>query len=274
MAVLITGGKGFVGRQLVERLKGAGHSVVLFEGDIKDKNSVLNFTVKNQITAVVHLAAKIGGRDKEETRRVNVDGTSNIVEFCRKFDVPRLIFLSSIKVLSSGSDPYVDSKRAAEKIITDSNVPYIILRPGMIYGPGDKKNLGLLVKAARRLFILPVLNFKIQPVFVSDLTKIIEKCLTADLGRILNIAGVGVIDGAGVLKSIKSCGYKFLTLNAPGIFAFFAKIFSLLPFSPITFWQIKSLLSGEIYKSDDWQMIFDVKATSFAEGMAVVCKET
>lgn len=140
MNILITGGSGFIGSRLVPFLKRAGNDVTLFDGDISDKKNFVRFE-NHKIDALIHLAAKINSRNEKEFKQVNVEGTRNVAEFCRRTGVGRLIFLSSIRVLSSTKNPYNDSKREAEKIITDLSVPCVIIRPSQVYGAETNETL-------------------------------------------------------------------------------------------------------------------------------------
>ena len=156
--VLITGGAGSVGRQLVEMLSGAGRPVRIFDlpmmdfsglegrddieivrGDITDADGVRSAV--EGADAVLHLAALLppnSERDRDLTFRVNVGGTQNIIA-AMESDNPsaRLVFTSSISTYgdTSAEDPpvrtshtqsaidiYADSKIEGEKLIGESSL--------------------------------------------------------------------------------------------------------------------------------------------------------
>ncbi len=272
MTILVTGGDGFVGSHLVPLLKEKGHGVILFEGDISKKESFRNLKF-SRIDSVIHLASVIKSRKKNLYQEVNVEGTKNIVEFSKEIKAGRFIFLSSIKVLSSLNDSYSDSKREAEKIVMNSGLSYLILRPSMIYGPGDEKNLGFLLRTARSLPFMPLLNFRLQPVFIDDIIKIIISCLDFKVNQIFNIVGRETINFGDLLKTLKSLRYKFFIIPMPLFFSFIIKIFSLLPFSPLTPWQVRGLISDEVFDGCDWPKIFSLKPTPFSEGLSKTINE-
>jgi len=137
MTILITGGAGFIGSNLSDRLLSLGHNVVCFdnfddfyareikeaniansmkndryrlvEGDITNRAALNPLFDKNKITMVVHLAAKAGVRpsilDPFAYYAVNVQGTLNLLDVMKKHDVKKLVFASSSSVY--GNNPKV-----------------------------------------------------------------------------------------------------------------------------------------------------------------------
>ena len=269
MNILVTGGTGFIGSHLVSFLQKIGHNVLLLNVDISNKEEVLNFFLpaNENIDAVVHLAGVINKRDKMIYDKINVQGTANIIEWCKRNKVGRFIFFSTIRALSIHHDPYIDSKKDAEKLVKNSGIPYIILRPSMVYGPGDKKNIGFLIRLAKRLPVMPILNFKMRPIFVGDLVRVAEACLSAPINQIVNVTGAETISFAQIMNALKSAGMRIRLINMPVFFTFLLKIFSALPFFPIPSWQIKTLLTDDVVSDSAWQDLFGLKATSFVSGL-------
>lgn len=135
MRILVTGGAGFIGSHLAERLLKKKHEVVCLDnfndfydpelkrrniekalsfnhytltmGDILDKR-LLNKLFSEPFDAVVHLAAYAGVRPSivrpAVYQRVNVEGTVNLLEQCRLKKVPKFIFASSSSVYGGRSD--------------------------------------------------------------------------------------------------------------------------------------------------------------------------
>ncbi len=137
MRILVTGGAGFIGSHLCERLLGEGHEIgcidnfcdyydprikrsniagflsgeyyELFEGDIRDQALLDRVFAQGKFEMVIHLAAMAGVRPSIENptlyQDVNCTGTLNLLEACRQAGITRLIYASSSSVY--GNNPKV-----------------------------------------------------------------------------------------------------------------------------------------------------------------------
>ena len=169
--VLVTGGAGSVGRQLIDRLRGAGFPVRVFDlpvmdfsgledapgveivkGDITRPEDVASAAVG--VSATAHLAALLppnSERDRGLTFAVNVDGTRNLIEALREHSPgATLVFTSSISTYGDTSaeqppvriehpqqaiDLYAESKIAGEKLVAESTLRAVSLRIAPIAVP-------------------------------------------------------------------------------------------------------------------------------------------
>lgn len=184
--VLVTGASGFIGRALVADLSATGHPVraaMRQPADVFDRKvevvAVSDLTrpvewraLLKGIETVVHLAgiAHAGPEIAEQAYdRVNRLATAELAEAAQRTGVQRLVFASSIRAQtgpvaaavldetspSRPTDAYGRSKLAAEEAIRAASVPFTILRPVLIYGPGVKGNLARLSRWARSPWPLP-----------------------------------------------------------------------------------------------------------------------
>ncbi|PKO21459.1 MAG: hypothetical protein CVU38_14615 [Chloroflexi bacterium HGW-Chloroflexi-1] len=165
--VLITGIAGFIAGHLAERLLAegtpvrglarrpdaagwlAGPGVEVVRGDLLDAAAVARAAAGCRV--VVHAAAWTGGAglSPELAWRTNVEGTANVLAAARAAGVERFVYVSSVAVygvnraaLIDESMPtppvgqaYPDSKIAAEQMVRESGLPYVIVRPASTYGP-------------------------------------------------------------------------------------------------------------------------------------------
>lgn len=183
--ILVTGGGGFLGRVIVERLVNRGFGVRSFSrgfypeldslgveqvcGDIADPNAVE--MAAEGVDTIFHTAAKPGvWGEYESYYQTNVQGTLNVIDVCRKRGISKLVHTSSPSVVFDGSDmdgvdesvPYAPkyhahypkTKAIAEQYVIDASGPdlkTIILRPHLIWGPGDNHLVPRIIARGRRL---------------------------------------------------------------------------------------------------------------------------
>ncbi|KKS26431.1 MAG: NAD-dependent epimerase/dehydratase [Parcubacteria group bacterium GW2011_GWC2_42_6] len=267
MKILVTGANGFLGKKVVFWLKQNGQEVISFGKNICDLEPL-----PPGIDVVIHLAAAISGRRRQIFEKNNILGTQNIVNLSKAAGVKKIIFISTLRVLAKESNLYIESKKEGEKIIMAAGLPYIILRPSLLYGPGDKKNIIFLANLARQIRLAPVFKFRMQPIFVDDMAEIIRQSLDLAPDKIINIAGGQTVSHADFLLSLKELGYKFIILNWPRFFSGVLKLVLFMPWLPMPRQQIKTLLADEIYPEYGWQKIFEIKEKPFKEGLAETLK--
>ncbi len=162
--VLVIGGSGFLGSHVADALSEAGYNVLIFDrqeskwkrpnqemiiGDMMDL-SLLNAAILG-CYAVYNFAA-IADLDEAitkpvETVRINILGNVQILETCRKFNVERYVYASTVYVNSREGGFYRCSKRAAEQYVEQYQesygLNYTILRYGSLYGPRSDEHNGL-----------------------------------------------------------------------------------------------------------------------------------
>jgi len=128
MAILITGGAGFIGKQLAEEFVGRGEHVVVFdkaapdrlfggeknvslvEGDITSLHEVLNVVEKYRVDTIFHLAGILSAVSEANPWAcidINAMGTYNVLEAARLFGVSKVIFTSSMGTYTVNKDVVV-----------------------------------------------------------------------------------------------------------------------------------------------------------------------
>jgi nucleoside-diphosphate-sugar epimerase len=125
----------------------AGTSAVA--GDLRDGAALTRGVGETRPDCVVHLAAEIATqRDPAKTHDVNVAGTQRLLEACSAADSPRFVFASTVvtgeaggAVLEESSElpvqtAYGRSKQEGERLVRESGLPSVIIRPSHVYGPG------------------------------------------------------------------------------------------------------------------------------------------
>ncbi len=205
---LVTGGGGFIGRQLVERLLQEGRKVRLLLrrppahelsvhpnvevvlGDLGDAAVVTRAV--DGIQTVFHIGAAMRGSGPE-FERSTVTGTRNVVNACLESGVQQLVYMSSLAVLDTDAGQggevitessaleqrpeergaYTRTKLDAERIVLDAvrdrNLPAVLFRPGEVVGP-EKPLLtpGVAQRAGRNLVVIGNGGVRLPLVHVSD----------------------------------------------------------------------------------------------------------
>jgi nucleoside-diphosphate-sugar epimerase len=163
MRVLVTGASGFLGGAVCAELVGRGHEVGALvrregseppdtnpvAGDLTDAGSLSRAVEASAPECVVHLAAEIASqRDPKKIDEANVEGTRRLIEACEAAGVRRMVFTSTVvtgdakgAVLDEDSElpvetAYGRSKQAGERLLRESSLEDVIIRPSHVYGPG------------------------------------------------------------------------------------------------------------------------------------------
>lgn len=197
MKIAITGGTGFVGRHLASRLVDAGHSVVLVaRGTDRRDHSILahgNVTFHasdlssadelipsfSGCDAVAHLAGINRELGNQTFEKVHVSGTANVLKAAKCTGIRHIALLSFLRARPRCASPYHESKWAAEELVRNSGLNYVILKSGMIYGRGDH----MLDHLSHMLYTLPIVatvgirEKMIRPVPIQDLINILYASL-------------------------------------------------------------------------------------------------
>jgi nucleoside-diphosphate-sugar epimerase len=227
MTVLVTGASGFLGDSLVRRLLGDGSSVRALVrstaktgpltaagaetvvGDITDERAVA--AALSGVTTVYHLAGRLllPSIGAAEYRRTHVEGTRVLLQGARSSSsLQRFVHCSTTGVVGvTGDRPadetapiaptniYEATKAIAEQAVRDASrdgFPAVVVRPGLVYGPGDLHLLGFFRAVLHRRF-RPIGRRPVwlHPIFIDDLTDALLRCgrRVEAVGECFHIAG-------------------------------------------------------------------------------------
>jgi nucleoside-diphosphate-sugar epimerase len=189
--VLLTGGNGFIGRAILNKLESFVDVVLVGRSKPIDDNPSINFVFKDicdisntdigyfkDVDVVIHCAAlaHISNKDtrnpSDEFLRVNRDATLSLARVAAMANVKRFIFISSVGVngkqttkpfiesdLPNPHDLYSTSKNEAEKALfalsKDTDMEFVVIRPPLVYGPNAPGNFSSLVKIVNLGLPLP-----------------------------------------------------------------------------------------------------------------------
>ena len=204
MKIFITGASGFVGQNLINLIHN-NSNIQLFTLLRKEKFANLkNFNIQpvygnlfnlkqaeqiRNIDVIIHVAGLTKSLYPQNYYQINTKGTLEIIRFAKEKKVKQLIFVSSLaafgpsfnkKPVTENSKPkpvsnYGLSKLIAEKLVIRSGIPYTIIRPPAVFGPGDKDILSYFKMVKSRIVLTSGdINNLYSMIYVKDIANFIK----------------------------------------------------------------------------------------------------
>jgi nucleoside-diphosphate-sugar epimerase len=228
MEILVTGANGLVGRHLTLALQKRGdsvralssptgdttwlkqHDMTIFRGDIRMQDTLTE--PMRGVDAVVHLVAETKKKwgPLQDSYAVNVTGTENVCRAAMATGVQRLVHISTSAIynmtvgrpvteddpLEPLDDPYCLTKAQGDKrvqrMIREDHLPAVIIRLGVLLGPGDRLNFGRLADRVRtgKGIIVGSGNNVVPFVYITDLVQALLLALDSEqaVGQVYNIS--------------------------------------------------------------------------------------
>ena len=291
--IILPGGAGLVGQNLVARLKANGYKDIVVIDKHRANLDVLK-QVQPDVTveyadlaepgvwqrhfknaeAVVILQAQIGGNDYQEFVRNNLDSTRLVLDAIKANKVPYHVHISSSVVASVANDFYTNTKKDQERMVLESGIPCPVLRPTLMFGWFDRKHLGWLSRFMNKVPIFPIPGhgrYMRQPLYVGDFCNIIISCIENRIADgIYNISGHEKVDYIDIIREIKrATGAKTLIARIPyGLFYSLLWVWGLFDGNPpFTTQQLAALVAKDEFEVIDWPGIFGVSCTPFAKAI-------
>lgn len=191
--VLVTGANGQLGYDVVKRLNELGIEAIGVDRndfDISDKDQTQEYILKSKPDVIVHCAAYTAVDKAEDEREkcyaINVGGTKNIAEACKKIDA-KMIYISTDYVFDGqGIEPHPESrqtnpvnyygysKEQGEQTVRDVLDKYFIIRTSWVYGKNGGNFVKTMLKLAQMKDEISVVNDQVgAPTYTKDLAVLI-----------------------------------------------------------------------------------------------------
>tara|TARA_Y100001970_G_C14207947_1_gene845171 strand:- start:313 stop:1221 length:909 start_codon:yes stop_codon:yes gene_type:complete len=271
--ITLLGGSGFLAKYCISELLKDGHKVIavcrnpylagdlrmmgpldqldVCSGNIVSKGSIEPFIRDSDI--VINLVGILFESSGNQTfQNCHTLGAKNIAELSKKHDVERLIHFSSIGANIDSESKYQQSKGLGEKYITEIFPNSTIIRPSIVFGPGD----GFFSVQSRLVKMLPVIplfgggNNRFQCVYVKDLALGLSKIIESkeSRGQIFEFGGPDILSMKEIYKLIMNAlDVKRLLFSMPlSLAAVMGTVMQYLPSPIITYDQVKLLRQDNI----------------------------
>jgi nucleoside-diphosphate-sugar epimerase len=217
--IAITGGTGFVGRNLAARLDPADTVVVSRRTGVEIDDVEALAAAFAGCDVVAHCAGINREIGDQTFQRVHVDGTRAVIEAARRAGVQRIVMLSFLRARPDCGSGYHESKWAAEELLRHSGIDHVILKAGMIYGRGDHM-VDHVTRAVRTFPVFATVGFRERTVRPIPLDDAVDVLLAALEGRVAEptVAVMGAEEltlGAAVRRIAHVAGRRPLFFPVP-----------------------------------------------------------
>jgi nucleoside-diphosphate-sugar epimerase len=294
--IVLTGGAGLVGQNLVPRLTAKGFTEIVaidkhptnvkilekyhptirvLNLDLAEGNSEANGWEAElagcQALVIGH--AQIGGVEPAEYVRNNVVATERLLEAAVRHKVPYIVSISSSVVNSMAIDNYTETKKAQEALVAACGIKQVVLRPTLMFGWFDRKHVGWLARFMQRVPVFPIPGsgkFLRQPLYAADFCDVVVSSIVNETTGAYNITGQERIDYIDLIHAVKrATGAKARIQTVP------YKLFSTLlqvnavfdKDPPFTVKQLEALVTPDVFEVINWPLIFGVRATPLQQAL-------
>ncbi|HEY6452630.1 MAG TPA: complex I NDUFA9 subunit family protein [Steroidobacteraceae bacterium] len=273
----VTGGTGFVGRELIRRLAGAGHRVCVPTRNPARADALLPLSsVEVAVGNVYHpdflrrslegcdLVINLVGILNERGhggagfRRAHVEFTANLLRAMREAHIHRLLHMSALNAdAAHGPSHYLRTKGEAEKLVREApGLQWTIFRPSVIFGAGDSLSVrfAALLRLSAGWLPLARPGARLAPIYVGDVAEAFMRTLDdgASVGSVYELCGPSVLTLTELVQlTARTAQLPCHVLPLPDALAWLqGAILGLLPGKPFSLDNYRSLLADAVCRDN------------------------
>ncbi len=231
MNVLVVGGTGFIGRNLVRELNHRGHDVTVLArnpdetdfpdgvecamGDVTALTSIESaFEGQNAVVNLVALSPLFKTPRGATHMSVHLGGTQNVVQVAEEQGVEKIVQMSALGADPTGPTEYIRAKGQAERVVKDSDLRWTIFRPSVVFG--DDSEFLSFTKKLTPPYLAPLPGggkTRFQPIWIGDFAPILADGLEEEHdGETYEIGGPETLTLAEVAKLVRRANGQSVTV--------------------------------------------------------------
>jgi uncharacterized protein YbjT (DUF2867 family) len=269
-SVTVFGGTGFLGRRIVRHLHDAGFAVRIasrhpdrassifpragsriesVHGDINEDGSVA--AAVSGVFAVVNAVSLYVERGRDTFQSMHVGAAERVAGLAREAGAERFLHISGIGADARSASPYIRSRGQGEAAVLGAFSSATLLRPAVMFGPGDAFLTPLLLML-RRSPVFPMFGdgrTRVQPAYVEDVGEASARVLQAHSPhQIYELAGPRIYTYRALLRALTlAAGNRPLLLPFPfALWRTIGHLAEFLPSPPITRNQVELMESDSV----------------------------
>jgi NADH dehydrogenase len=271
--VTVFGGTGFLGRRIVRLLHDSGFvvriatrhpdrtrlptsddgsAVLSLHADVNDDRLVASAV--SGAWAIVNAVSLYVERGRDTFQSVHVRAAERVARLARQAGVDRLVHISGIGSDARSTSPYVRSRGKGEAAVLDAFPSATLIRPAVMFGPGDAFVTPLLVMI-RQMPAFPMFGTgktRVQPVYVEDVAELIARILQLPIAhQLYELAGPNIYTYEELLRTLAAAlGRRPLLLPFPfALWQVVGYLSEFLPNPPITRNQVELMAMHNVAAS-------------------------
>ena len=255
-----------------DKVRTSAPGVEYVPGDILQPASLRD--VMPGCDALVHLVGIITEVNGATFERIHHEGTRKVVAAARVSGIRRFVHMSALGTRPNAVAAYHKTKWKGEEAVRAGGIPWVILRPSIIYGPGDGFTTRM-VELMRKAPLRPIVGsgqYPVQPIYIEDVVDCFVQSLSNDaaLGREVALAGpraMPIEEMLDVLADTASIRKRKIHLPFWLMYTNAALLETFLPFPPVTRNQLTMMREGSTCDTAPMLTMFRVKHWTLEEGL-------